>query len=172
MLQRLSRKSIHFSWLPSLGNSSQVASSNDELSQWTRTSVVGFLLSWTVLFAASLLWEQVKGGLNYPLVVEWELETWKTGCMPDSRDINECLSLSPCKKICQNFLGGFKCACPKGFEGDGMKNGTGCTVSQSRTKTIRLALLVDTKASLKKTTLEAKMQMQHRLKRRERASET
>ena len=61
-----------------MGNSSQVASSNDELSQWTRTSVAGFLLSWTVLFAASLLWEQVKGGLNYPLVVEWELETWKT----------------------------------------------------------------------------------------------
>ena len=73
-----------------MGNSSQVASSNDELSQWTRTSVAGFLLSWTVLFAASLLWEQVKGGLNYPLVVEWELETWKTGCMPDSRG-NSCL---------------------------------------------------------------------------------
>ena len=48
--------------------------------------------------------------------------------------------MNPCKKICQNFLGGFKCACPKGFKGDGMKNGMGCTVSQSRTKTTRLAL--------------------------------
>uniref|UniRef100_A0A2N9F2V7 NOTCH1 EGF-like calcium-binding domain-containing protein n=1 Tax=Fagus sylvatica TaxID=28930 RepID=A0A2N9F2V7_FAGSY len=34
----------------------------------------------------------------------------------------------PCihTNTCQNFVGGFNCSCPKGFKGDGKKNGTGC----------------------------------------------
>ena len=54
-------------------------------------------------------------------------------------DIDECKT-DPCIKKCNNFPGGFNCSCPKGYEGDGKKIGTGCraTVSQSRIITIAL----------------------------------
>ncbi|XP_052201535.1 wall-associated receptor kinase 3-like [Diospyros lotus] len=41
-------------------------------------------------------------------------------------DINECEVLNPCNGTCKNLPGRFECSCPKGYEGDGMRNGTGC----------------------------------------------
>ncbi|XP_028118160.1 putative wall-associated receptor kinase-like 16 [Camellia sinensis] len=42
------------------------------------------------------------------------------------QDINECEVSQPCKGTCMNLPGSFSCSCPKDYEGDGMKNGTGC----------------------------------------------
>ncbi|KAK8306422.1 hypothetical protein V6Z12_D03G127300 [Gossypium hirsutum] len=42
------------------------------------------------------------------------------------RDINECETLKPCSGTCHNLPGSYNCSCPKGFEGDGRKKGTGC----------------------------------------------
>ncbi|PIN23594.1 Serine/threonine protein kinase [Handroanthus impetiginosus] len=42
------------------------------------------------------------------------------------QDIDECTTLKPCEGTCTNLPGNYSCSCPKGFEGDGMKNGTGC----------------------------------------------
>ncbi|XP_059629582.1 putative wall-associated receptor kinase-like 16 [Cornus florida] len=53
------------------------------------------------------------------------------------QDINECETSNPCNKTCTNFPGSFACSCPEGFEGDGMKNGTGCHLKgQSRGSTL------------------------------------
>ncbi|XP_047342172.1 putative wall-associated receptor kinase-like 16 [Impatiens glandulifera] len=46
------------------------------------------------------------------------------------KDIDECSSASnPCNSsaICVNSVGNFSCSCLKGFVGDGLRNGTGCT---------------------------------------------
>ncbi|KAL1178162.1 hypothetical protein V6Z11_A03G078900 [Gossypium hirsutum] len=42
------------------------------------------------------------------------------------QDINECETLKPCSGTCHNLPGSYNCSCPKGFEGDGQKKGTGC----------------------------------------------
>ncbi|KAI3460542.1 hypothetical protein Pfo_017205 [Paulownia fortunei] len=42
------------------------------------------------------------------------------------QDINECAVSKPCIGVCINLPGSFKCYCPKGFIGDGRKDGTGC----------------------------------------------
>uniref|UniRef100_A0A2N9HSL5 Protein kinase domain-containing protein n=1 Tax=Fagus sylvatica TaxID=28930 RepID=A0A2N9HSL5_FAGSY len=69
------------------------------------------------------------------------------------QDIDECKTSNPCIKKCNNFPGGFNCSCPKGYEGDGKKIGTGCraTVSQSRTITIALSTIFSAE-ELKKAT--------------------
>ncbi|KAG8378196.1 hypothetical protein BUALT_Bualt08G0112700 [Buddleja alternifolia] len=41
-------------------------------------------------------------------------------------DINECSTLEPCEGKCTNLKGSYLCSCPKGFEGDGKKDGAGC----------------------------------------------
>ncbi|XP_059631727.1 wall-associated receptor kinase 2-like [Cornus florida] len=49
------------------------------------------------------------------------------------QDIDECNDptvLNPCEKKCENTAGSYKCSCPKWYKGDGIKNGTGCTVDQ------------------------------------------
>ncbi|KAK8582534.1 hypothetical protein V6N13_069309 [Hibiscus sabdariffa] len=43
------------------------------------------------------------------------------------QDIDECETLNPCNSICHNTIGGFSCSCPKGYEGNGFRNGTGCS---------------------------------------------
>ncbi|KAL4271915.1 hypothetical protein GQ457_13G003350 [Hibiscus cannabinus] len=43
------------------------------------------------------------------------------------QDINECETLKPCSRICNNLVGSYNCSCPEGFEGDGRRNGTGCS---------------------------------------------
>ncbi|KAL2232323.1 UNVERIFIED_CONTAM: Wall-associated receptor kinase 2 [Sesamum indicum] len=41
-------------------------------------------------------------------------------------DIDECDTLKPCEGTCTNLEGSYSCSCPKGFEGDGKKDGSGC----------------------------------------------
>ncbi|KAM6602439.1 hypothetical protein CsatA_022048 [Cannabis sativa] len=43
------------------------------------------------------------------------------------QDINECDGDNPCVGSCINLAGSFSCSCPKGYKGDGTKNGTGCS---------------------------------------------
>lgn len=44
-------------------------------------------------------------------------------------DLDECHdpSLNVCTDICINGVGNYTCSCPKGYNGDGKRNGTGCT---------------------------------------------
>ncbi|KAA3485021.1 wall-associated receptor kinase 5-like [Gossypium australe] len=44
------------------------------------------------------------------------------------QDINECETMSSCNGTCINLPGTFNCSCPVGYEGDGWKNGTGCSL--------------------------------------------
>ncbi|KAG8499391.1 hypothetical protein CXB51_005970 [Gossypium anomalum] len=61
------------------------------------------------------------------------------------QDINECESMSPCNGMarCTNLPGTYNCSCPVGYEGDGKKSGTGCSLpnkDQSKTSLIVVAL--------------------------------
>ncbi|KDP32895.1 hypothetical protein JCGZ_12187 [Jatropha curcas] len=49
------------------------------------------------------------------------------------KDINECEipSLNQCTHSCQNKMGNYTCYCPKGYYGDGRKDGSGCTRKQT-----------------------------------------
>ncbi|KAL2467606.1 Wall-associated receptor kinase 2 [Forsythia ovata] len=48
------------------------------------------------------------------------------------QDIDECQdpSLNKCENHCVNTVGDFRCVCPKGYDGDGKKDGRGCIRSQ------------------------------------------
>ncbi|KAA8546476.1 hypothetical protein F0562_002785 [Nyssa sinensis] len=79
---------------------------------------------------------------EFPVVLDWaidtktceELERTSTvthgnpylGC----QDINECqnTTLNPCTipKLCHNTDGNYTCSCPKGYHGNGRKDGSGC----------------------------------------------
>ncbi|KAL7168184.1 hypothetical protein ACSBR2_038593 [Camellia fascicularis] len=62
------------------------------------------------------------------------------GCI----DINECVTSRPCNMTCQNLPGTYNCSCPEGFEGDGRKNGSGCSpIHQHRFPLINIALGID-----------------------------
>ncbi|KAL9257502.1 Wall-associated receptor kinase 5-like protein [Drosera capensis] len=55
---------------------------------------------------------------------------------PGCTDIDECADpQNPCSVACINIPGSFKCTCPKGYYGDGMKNGTGCAANKSQLQT-------------------------------------
>ena len=55
-------------------------------------------------------------------------------------DINKCnMKPNPCSNICQNPHGDFKCSWPKGYEGDGLRNGKGC---QRKDKSLRNLILI------------------------------
>ncbi|XP_055812683.1 wall-associated receptor kinase 2-like [Solanum dulcamara] len=61
-----------------------------------------------------------------------------TGC----QDIDECADpkANPCEKICTNTPGNFNCTCPRGYYGDGLKNGRGCTTKNSQFPLIKVSL--------------------------------
>ncbi|KAE8124824.1 hypothetical protein FH972_019672 [Carpinus fangiana] len=63
-------------------------------------------------------------------------------------DVNECETSKPCNMICTNNLGSFKCDCPKGYEGDGMKNGTGCHLIVTNSRNLALELGIGISLSL------------------------
>ncbi|KAL2529756.1 Wall-associated receptor kinase 2 [Forsythia ovata] len=65
-----------------------------------------------------LCWEGYQGNPYLP-----------NGC----QDIDECKdpSISKCEKHCENTVGSYQCVCPKGYHGDGKKDGKGCIRSQS-----------------------------------------
>ncbi|RZC48078.1 hypothetical protein C5167_041020 [Papaver somniferum] len=58
---------------------------------------------------------------------------------PGCTDINECehKSNNPCEGVCTNTIGSYKCSCPKGKNGDGRKDGSGCSTT---TMAMRVAL--------------------------------
>ncbi|KAL3737281.1 hypothetical protein ACJRO7_026106 [Eucalyptus globulus] len=47
----------------------------------------------------------------------------QNGC----QDINECVISQPCVGDCTNLPGTYNCSCPEGSQGDGRKDGMGCT---------------------------------------------
>ncbi|KAK6132232.1 hypothetical protein DH2020_034015 [Rehmannia glutinosa] len=58
------------------------------------------------------------------------------------QDINECEKMDPCEGICTNLEGSYSCSCPKGFEGDGKKDGDGCH-AKSHTTLFYIASVTD-----------------------------
>ncbi|KAI4307213.1 hypothetical protein L6164_030424 [Bauhinia variegata] len=59
------------------------------------------------------------------------------------QDIDECVESDPCNGTCLNSVGGFKCLCPEGYEGDGLKsNGTGCVLKDNSNSMINILLLI------------------------------
>ncbi|KAG4200849.1 hypothetical protein ERO13_A05G239700v2 [Gossypium hirsutum] len=57
------------------------------------------------------------------------------------QDINECDTLKPCNGTCNNAPGSYNCSCPDGFEGDGLRNGTGCSPKVVMLHRIGISLL-------------------------------
>ncbi|KAG6626146.1 hypothetical protein CIPAW_15G027500 [Carya illinoinensis] len=79
-----------------------------------------------------------EGYLGNPYIPDHEHES--------CQDIDECIGLrKPCNAnaTCTNTDGNYKCTCPKGYEGDGRKDGTDCrpiVLGQSNNKIISIAL--------------------------------
>ncbi|XP_065882251.1 wall-associated receptor kinase 5-like [Euphorbia lathyris] len=50
----------------------------------------------------------------------------QNGC----QDVDECkmASLNQCTNGCANIIGNYNCYCPKGYQGDGRKDGVGCVI--------------------------------------------
>ncbi|KAI3816410.1 hypothetical protein L1987_16104 [Smallanthus sonchifolius] len=61
----------------------------------------------------------------------------------ESDDIDECKNskFNNCTHICHDIEGSYECKCPKGYSGDGKKNGSGCTLDQSLIITITICTL-------------------------------
>ncbi|KAH6833600.1 hypothetical protein C2S53_016249 [Perilla frutescens var. hirtella] len=63
---------------------------------------------------------------------------------PGCQDINECddNTTNPCNSnsICINSPGSFHCLCPKGYSGDGRKDGNGCIYIQPKSKIILIGM--------------------------------
>ncbi|KAI3804182.1 hypothetical protein L1987_32356 [Smallanthus sonchifolius] len=61
---------------------------------------------------------------------------------PGCQDIDECAdpNNNPCDGICSNFRGHFNCSCPHGYVGDGRKDGSGCTIRNSKSPALKISL--------------------------------
>ncbi|KAJ6709275.1 WALL-ASSOCIATED RECEPTOR KINASE 2-LIKE ISOFORM X2 [Salix koriyanagi] len=61
-------------------------------------------------------------------------QTYSTGClsMCSDIDVDECQdsNRNKCLKKCHNTIGNYTCPCPKGYHGDGRKDGEGCSADQ------------------------------------------
>ncbi|XP_035546654.1 wall-associated receptor kinase 3-like [Juglans regia] len=62
------------------------------------------------------------------------------------QDIDECETHHECADHakCANLVGSYTCSCPKGYEGDGWRNGTSCIPKPSNSKNIIIALCIST----------------------------
>jgi len=51
-------------------------------------------------------------------------------------DIDECANpnTNSCEQNCINIPGSYNCSCPKGYTGDGRKNGRGCIAPNSNSE--------------------------------------
>ncbi|CAA2966946.1 wall-associated receptor kinase 2-like [Olea europaea subsp. europaea] len=60
---------------------------------------------------------------------------------PGCKDINECKN-NPCdpQGICTNTPGSYNCSCPRGYLGDGRKDGRGCNYEISQFPVIKFSL--------------------------------
>ncbi|PIN12637.1 Serine/threonine protein kinase [Handroanthus impetiginosus] len=58
------------------------------------------------------------------------------------QDIDECASSKPCEETCTNLPGNYSCSCPKGFKGDGKKDGSGCHPKSRKTNASTLFYVV------------------------------
>ncbi|KAI4297351.1 hypothetical protein L6164_037246 [Bauhinia variegata] len=43
------------------------------------------------------------------------------------QDVYECSTNNNCSMRCHNTVGNYSCSCPRGYKGDGRKDGSGCT---------------------------------------------
>ncbi|KAI3811843.1 hypothetical protein L1987_21575 [Smallanthus sonchifolius] len=61
---------------------------------------------------------------------------------PGCQDIDECAdpNNNPCIGICSNFPGHFNCSCPDGYIGDGRKDGSRCTIRNSKSPALKISL--------------------------------
>ncbi|KAI3953297.1 hypothetical protein MKX01_042292 [Papaver californicum] len=59
---------------------------------------------------------------------------------PGCQDINECEGQSPCIGICTNTIGSYKCSCPKGSRGDGIRGGSGCFHNNQEFPVLKISL--------------------------------
>ncbi|XVF78866.1 hypothetical protein PTKIN_Ptkin14bG0171900 [Pterospermum kingtungense] len=58
------------------------------------------------------------------------------------QDVDECKDpkLNNCEKTCKNTEGNYTCSCPKGYKGDGRKDGEGCVAIQSQSLVVELTI--------------------------------
>ncbi|KAF8013796.1 hypothetical protein BT93_I1601 [Corymbia citriodora subsp. variegata] len=62
----------------------------------------------------------------------------QNGC----QDIDECVTLQPCSGKCTNLLGTYYCSCPRGYRGDGRKDGKRCTPIIDRSTCVALGVSI------------------------------
>ncbi|GFP81284.1 wall-associated receptor kinase 2 [Phtheirospermum japonicum] len=91
-------------------------------------------------FSPHNLTNMIGVGKRMPMLIDWVIgtetcEEAKLNALSYAcKDVNECEdeNLNDCiHKYCVNTPGSFNCSCPKGYHGDGKKDGKGCVAPES-----------------------------------------